>query len=93
MIVACAGGGVHAYELATGDALWSQQGSKLAQAPVIVGGGLLLVEPDAVRLLDAESGHQLRDIRIGSSVSIKQAVVTEDEVILLTAEGELVRVS
>ena len=88
VIVTCADGRVRAFELADGRKRWERAGTPLVQAPILTRGGLLLVEPAALVLLDPDSG-ELIERRQLELAAITHAVVTDGGVYIVSG-GELV---
>jgi len=90
VIAACANGEVRAYTVTNGGPIWVWQGAELARAPLASPAGILLVEQDGFRLLDAASGRERAYARMDDVEAIEQLMATEGGIYLVTADGRLV---
>ena len=89
LIVAGASGDVRAYSRQTGEELWRESLGSLAGPPVLTANGLLLVQDDALVLLDAGDGREL-DRREFRSGRLREAVVTSHGTYVVFAGGSLI---
>ena len=89
VVVACGEGIVRAHDLTSGELLWERSQTPLAAPPAMTGSGLLVVEQQALVMLDAETGAE-RARREFEEITIAGAIVTSEAIYLVTIEDELI---
>lgn len=88
IMIASIDGHVAAYDRRTGALRWTRTLGRIADAPVITASGLLIAQPDALRLLDPADGTDVATRPIPEG-GLSAVVATADGLYLTLASGEL----
>jgi outer membrane protein assembly factor BamB len=89
IVLATTKGAVRAIEVATGEDRWTADAGAISAAPVTTRGGLLIVGPETLTLLDPATGSVLKQRTIAGE-RFQAATVTERATYLVSGGGEVV---
>jgi outer membrane protein assembly factor BamB len=89
IVLATTQGAVRAIEVATGEDRWKVEVGTLSAPPVMTRGGLLVVGPETLTLLDPATGKALKQRTI-TGERFQAATVTERATYLVSGGGEVV---
>ena len=92
VMVACAKGAIRAFDLETGEMLWERAGTPIVTSPLLTADGLLVAEPAALVLLDPASGTELRRRTLDADIEVREILVTQEGIYILTPTYELIAV-
>ena len=88
VFIASAGGSVQALDLASGGLLWEIESAPLAAAPLLTASGLLVVEREALVLLDPDTGAELSRREL-PGIALRSVTVVDGATFLVTETDEL----
>ena len=91
-MVACTKGAIRAFDLETGEMLWERAGTPIVTSPLLTADGLLVAEPAALVLLDPASGTELRRRTLDADIEVREILVTQEGIYILTPTYELIAV-
>jgi outer membrane protein assembly factor BamB len=89
IVLATTKGAVRAVEVATGEDRWTADAGTVSAPPVMTRGGLLIVGPETLTLLDAATGKVLKQRTIAGE-RFQAATVTERATYLVSGGGEVI---